>query len=41
MSQISDGVMVGSASIKLLKKYKTEAPKYIGKYVKEMKEVMN
>ena len=40
MSQISDGVIVGSAIINLLKKYKTEAPKYIGKYVKEMKEAM-
>ena len=27
--------------IKLLKKYKTEAPRYIGEYVKEMKEAMN
>ena len=41
MSQIADGVIVGSAIIKLLKKYKTEAPKYIGEYVKEMKEAMN
>lgn len=40
MSQIADGVIVGSAIINLLKKYKTEAPKYIGKYVKEMKEAM-
>ena len=41
MSQIADGVIVGSAIINLLKKYKTEAPKYIGKYVKDMKEEMN
>lgn len=41
MSQIADGVIVGSAIINLLKKYKTEATKYIGKYVKEMKEAMN
>ena len=41
MSQIADGVIVGSAIIKLLKKYKTEAPKYIGEYVKEMKDAMN
>ena len=41
MSQIADGVIVGSAIINLLKKYKTEAPNYIGKYVKEMKEAMN
>ena len=40
MSQIADGVIVGSAIINLLKKYKTESPKYIGKYVKEMKEAM-
>jgi len=41
MSQIADGVIVGSAIINLLKKYKNEAPKYIGKYVKEMKEAMD
>ena len=41
MSQIADGVIVGSAIIKLLKKYRTEAPKHIGEYVKEMKEAMN
>ena len=40
MSKIADGVIVGSAIIKLLEKYKTEAPKYIGAYVKEMKEAM-
>ena len=40
MSQIADGVIVGSAIIKLLKQYKTKAPTYIGAYVKEMKEAM-
>ena len=40
MSQIADGVIVGSAIIKLLKQYKTKAPAYIGAYVKEMKDAI-
>jgi len=40
MSQIADGVIVGSAIIKLLKQYKTKAPSYIGAYVKEMKDAI-
>jgi len=38
MAEISDGAIVGSAIIKLLEKYKEEAPEYIGEYVKKMKE---
>ncbi len=38
MSHISDGAIVGSAIIKLIEKYGKEAPKYVGEYVKLMKD---
>ena len=38
MASEADGVIVGSAIIKLLEKYGKEAPKYVGEYVKSMKE---
>lgn len=37
MAGISDGAIVGSAIIKLLEKHGKNAPKYIGEYVKSMK----
>jgi len=40
MSDISDGVIVGSAIIKLLEKYGKSAPRYIGEYVKSMKDAI-
>lgn len=40
MALISDGAIVGSAIVKLLEKYGREAPKYIGEYVKSMKEAL-
>ena len=40
MSAISDGAIVGSAIIKLLEKHGKDAPKYIGEYVKSMKDAM-
>lgn len=40
MSDISDGAIVGSAIIKLLEKHGKDAPKYIGEYVKSMKDAM-
>lgn len=40
MADVSDGAIVGSAIIKLLEKYGTEAPKYIGEYVKSMKDAL-
>lgn len=40
VAEISDGAIVGSAIIKLLEKYGTDAPKYIGKYVKSMKNAI-
>ncbi|MBQ7347067.1 MAG: tryptophan synthase subunit alpha [Clostridia bacterium] len=40
MADISDGAIVGSAIIKLLEKYGKDAPKYVGAYVKSMKEAL-
>lgn len=40
MAAISDGAIVGSAIIKILEKYGKEAPKYVGEYVKSMKDAM-
>jgi tryptophan synthase alpha chain len=37
---VSDGAIVGSAIIRLLERYGTDAPKYIGEYVKTMKNAM-
>ena len=41
MTAISDGVIVGSAIIKLLAQYGKEAPSHIGVYVKSMKDAIN
>ncbi len=40
MARIADGVIVGSAIVKLLEKYGTHAPRYVGEYVRAMKEGM-
>ena len=40
MAEISDGVIVGSAVIKLLEKYGREAPEVIGEYVRTMKAAL-
>lgn len=40
MAELSDGVIVGSAIIKLLEKHGQNAPKYIGEYVKSMKNAI-
>lgn len=40
MADFSDGVIVGSAIIKLLEQYGKDAPKYIGEYVKKMKSAL-
>ncbi len=40
MAALSDGVIVGSAIVKLLEQYGTEAPKYIGEYVRSMKDAL-
>lgn len=38
MAGFADGVIVGSAIVKLLEKYGTNAPGYVGEYVKSMAE---
>ena len=40
MAGLSDGAIVGSAIIKILAKYGKEAPKYVGEYVKSMKDAL-
>ena len=40
MSEIADGVIVGSAIIKLIKKYGRESEKAVGEYIKSMKEAV-
>lgn len=40
MSKISDGAIVGSAIVKLVEKHGKDAPKYVGEYVKSMKDAM-
>lgn len=41
MAQISDGVIIGSAIVKLLEEYGKDAPEYIGEYVKSIKEAIS
>lgn len=40
MAGISDGAIVGSAIVKLLENHGKDAPKYIGEYVKTMKDAI-
>lgn len=40
MASISDGAIVGSAIVRLLEKHGKDAPKYIGEYVKSMKDAI-
>ena len=40
MAAISDGAIVGSAIVELREKYGTQAPEYIGAYVKSMKDAI-
>ena len=40
MADIADGAIVGSAIVKLLEKHGKDAPRYIGEYVKSMKDGM-
>ena len=40
MADMSDGAIVGSAIVRLLEKYGKDAPKYIGAYVKSMKDAI-
>lgn len=40
MADISDGAIVGSAIVRLLEKHGKDAPKYIGEYIRSMKDAM-
>lgn len=40
MADIADGAIVGSAIIKIIDQYGKDAPKYVGKYVKSMKDAV-
>lgn len=40
MADIADGAIVGSASIKIIEQYGKDAPKYVGEYVKSMKDAV-
>lgn len=40
MAALSDGAIVGSAIVKLFAKYGREAPRYVGEYVKTMKDAI-
>ena len=40
MAAISDGAIVGSAIVKIIAKYGTEAPEYVGDYVRTMKNAV-
>ena len=40
MAALSDGVIVGSAIVKLLEKHGKNAPELIGRYVKSMKDAI-
>ena len=38
MTEFSDGAIVGSAIVKIMAQYGKDSPKYVGEYVKSMKE---
>lgn len=40
MAEISDGAIVGSAIVRLLEQHGKNAPKYVGEYVKSMKDAL-
>ncbi|MDD6211671.1 MAG: tryptophan synthase subunit alpha [Clostridiales bacterium] len=40
MADLSDGAIVGSAIVKIVGKYGKDAPKYVGEYVKSMKDAL-
>ena len=41
MAELSDGVIIGSAIVKQLAKYGSEAPEYIGRYTEEIKHAIS
>lgn len=40
MAAVSDGAIVGSAIIKIIEKYGKDSPKYVGEYVRSMKDAI-
>ena len=40
MADISNGAIVGSAIVKLIEKYGTDAPEHVAEYVKSMKDAI-
>ena len=40
MAGLSDGAIVGSAIIRIIEKYGKDAPKYVGEFVKSMKDAL-
>jgi tryptophan synthase alpha chain len=40
MADIADGAIIGSAIVKILAQYGKEAPRYVGEYVKSIKEAL-
>lgn len=40
MTEIADGAIVSSAIAKLLEQYGKDAPRYIGEYIKTMKDTI-
>ena len=40
MAALSDGAIVGSAIVKIIAKYGRKAPKYVGEYVRSMKDAI-
>ena len=40
MAELSDGAIVGSAIVRIIAEHKTEAPEYVGEYVKKMKSAL-
>ena len=40
MASLSDGAIVGSAIVRLLEKHGKDAPRYVGEYVREMKNAV-
>ncbi|MBU5669369.1 tryptophan synthase subunit alpha [Peptoniphilus sp. MSJ-1] len=41
MASISDGIIIGSAIMKIIKEYGEESPKYVGEFVREIKQAIN
>ena len=40
MAALSDGAIVGSAIVRIIGQYKTDAPEHVGAFVKSMKEAL-